>query len=181
MTDWSSNLKLWETRASGGGQTSISQIEFVMMKEHFDCRLQVFICHHCSVSRWDGSVSGPSILSHLNHKGKRQGTELWLMPGHADWFWLSVRACNSLVMCVCVNALLRMCLQKSLWCTAYCFAVGVKTIQCWQKADERRWYEEQIWQKGTGKMAFLSSICRCLSKPQDTEWLDNAGFLWFVS
>lgn len=27
----------------GGGQTSVSQIEFAMMKDHFDCRLQVSI------------------------------------------------------------------------------------------------------------------------------------------
>lgn len=124
--------------AGGGVQRSIAQIGFVMMREHFDCHLQVFICHHCSVWQWDGLASGTSVLGHLNHKSKKDENRA---VTNVRFHWLILTECPYVkgvicaYMCVCVC--LHVCLQKSMLGargTLWMLLVW-KQISCWQNAD----------------------------------------------
>lgn len=124
--------------AGGGVQRSIAQIGFVMMREHFDCHLQVFICHHRSVWQWDGLASGTSVLGHLNHKSKKDENRA---VTNVRFHWLILTECPYVkgvicaYMCVCVC--LHVCLQKSMLGargTLWMLLVW-KQISCWQNAD----------------------------------------------
>lgn len=117
--------------AGGGVQRSIAQIGFVMMREHFDCHLQVFICHHRSVWQWDGLASGTSVLGHLNHKSKKDENRA---VTNVRFHWLILTECPYVkgvicaYMCVCVFAcVLAEKHARGTWHTVN--AVGVKTNQ----------------------------------------------------
>lgn len=142
-------------RRGGGGKRPSPKLNLWWWKSTLivACRYSSVIIVQCPGGTV--SVSGLSILSHLNHKGKRRGTELWLMSGRADWFWLSVRACKSLVMHVCVRGWECVCAFYAGACekrrsTAYC--------HCWRCGNNRllakcRW-KTFMRQQGTWNMEF---------------------------
>lgn len=131
MTDWILNSKLGKHVFGGwrGEQTSISQIKFLMMKEHFDCRTQVFICHHCSVSRCDGSVS----------------LSLSITPGkdseHSDARprWLILTEC----VCVCV------CMTATHVCMYVCRKSSPGAFCC--RCDNNQLLAKHRWKRFVGK------------------------------
>lgn len=98
------------------------------------CRYSSVIIVQCSsgmVWRLARLSSATSIT-----KVKRTRTELWLMSGFTDWFWLSVLMWKELSVHICVCVCLHVCLQKSmrgargtLW-----MLLVWKQISCWQNA-----------------------------------------------